>query len=397
VNNSLGFYNVNGKYFTSKMLAFLHATDLESKNIPVEFNKNLSLYYHDEIWDTAILKYNHENDISLEEHYKTRAQQIRDNYDYLILNFSGGSDSTTILDTFLKNNIKLDEVYVRWPKRILGSGLYRPDNTNTDPTNMVSEWDYSIYPKLEWLRVNHPEIKIVVDDWIDLMNDCVIDDELIKKQNNNFGIINFGFSEMISQSAIFLESKGKKVANIFGVDKPLLLYVPETKQYATFFTDVTLMNPGIQHAHNKIDVSNRVNFYYALDYPELTLARAYAVAKHIKNNNLSQLIDRNIRNVCNEEQTKFLRDTYRKLADKICYPNWNMNTFQVEKDTNVNKIYHPWFDYIYKSQEFEGKQNKLKKTLYDISYGIKDKFKNKDQNNLMVGLKTVSTKLFYLK
>ena len=47
---------------------------------------------------------------SLNELYRIRAQQIREKYDYLVLWFSGGADSTNVLDAFLKNNIKLDDV-----------------------------------------------------------------------------------------------------------------------------------------------------------------------------------------------------------------------------------------------------------------------------------------------
>lgn len=41
---------------------------------------------------------------------KQRALQLRDMYDYIILYNSGGSDSTTVLNAFLDNNIPLDEV-----------------------------------------------------------------------------------------------------------------------------------------------------------------------------------------------------------------------------------------------------------------------------------------------
>lgn len=41
---------------------------------------------------------------------KQRALQLKDTYDYIILYNSGGSDSTTVLNAFLDNNIPLDEV-----------------------------------------------------------------------------------------------------------------------------------------------------------------------------------------------------------------------------------------------------------------------------------------------
>ena len=47
---------------------------------------------------------------SWKELKKQRAQHIRDNYDYVVLYFSGGSDSTTVLNSFYDNNIYIDEI-----------------------------------------------------------------------------------------------------------------------------------------------------------------------------------------------------------------------------------------------------------------------------------------------
>ena len=46
---------------------------------------------------------------SIADLYRQRAQQLRDKYDYIVLMFSGGADSTTVLRSFLDNDIKLDE------------------------------------------------------------------------------------------------------------------------------------------------------------------------------------------------------------------------------------------------------------------------------------------------
>ena len=48
----------------------------------------------------------------LKQLQKERALQLRDTYDYIKLWFSGGADSTTMLNTFLDNNIHIDEIGV---------------------------------------------------------------------------------------------------------------------------------------------------------------------------------------------------------------------------------------------------------------------------------------------
>jgi hypothetical protein len=48
---------------------------------------------------------------SIQELYRQRAQQIRDRYDYVVVMFSGGCDSTCVLDSFIDNGIHVDEVF----------------------------------------------------------------------------------------------------------------------------------------------------------------------------------------------------------------------------------------------------------------------------------------------
>ena len=62
-------------------------------------------YYNDEIYDK--IDWSIEPPGTLDFYYKEQAQRIRDSYDYVILCFSGGADSTNILNTFYYNNIKI--------------------------------------------------------------------------------------------------------------------------------------------------------------------------------------------------------------------------------------------------------------------------------------------------
>lgn len=389
IDSPLGYYKVRGKQFASKMQAFLYASTLD--------NARVTYHYYDEVWDTALSLYKYNPNTVLSEMYKNRALQLRETYDYLILNFSGGVDSTTILETFINNNIKLDEVYVRWPKRLVDNKSYTPDINDRSATNMMSEWDFSIKPKLDWLHANHPEIKIVIDDWIDLVKEVDITEELLYKQNHNFGIANFGFSEIASENAIIKGDKGIRIANIFGIDKPILTYDPDTDKFGTCFPDLTIMSAGNQHSHNKLEVSSRVNFYYAIDYPDLTLARAHAVAYHVRQNpHLKKLIDLKVRDATPHQKRLEMLFEFDKTINAVCYPNWNQNTFQVAKPDNFNKIYHPWFYFLYTTDEFADINKKLMYKLNDLSYGINTEYKTVDASGRMVGLKMVSTKIFTL-
>jgi hypothetical protein len=54
---------------------------------------------------------------SLWELYTKRARQLREKYDYLVLNFSGGPDSHLMIRAFLENNIPFEDK-LRWCFRL---------------------------------------------------------------------------------------------------------------------------------------------------------------------------------------------------------------------------------------------------------------------------------------
>ena len=61
---------------------------------------------------------------TLEELKKQRALEIRNDYSYVRFWFSGGSDSTTALNAFLDNDIKIDEIVIySWPDKNVSDPL----------------------------------------------------------------------------------------------------------------------------------------------------------------------------------------------------------------------------------------------------------------------------------
>ena len=389
INMNSGYYRVGDKVYTSKFEALLIATNTKQK---------VTFHFYDEIWDYTINSFNPDN-INLLEMYKERAQQIRDKYDYLVLHFSGGSDSVTVLQAFIHNGIKLDEVYVKWPVKLLKSGIYTPDINNTDPSNMLSEWDFSIKPKLDWLKEHHPEIKIVVHDWTDDLYKFDIkslNENLLFRHNQTYGLTAFVFAELISESSIEMENKGLSVAQIYGVEKPSMIYFDEKKEFFTFFNDI-ITTVGFQHAHGKTDLNNRVDFFTTFDYPQMTIARTYAMLKYFKNNpSKLYLIDSNNKYLPTDERVNRINE-YQQLCSIILYPNWNINTFQVRKHDVLNRKFIPWYYYIYDSVEFLEKKNKIEKMVNDISIAVDDNYKVLNVRDEMIGLKPMVTKFFKLK
>ena len=96
--DKFGFYQVGKLKFYSKF----DAADLAART-----NQSISWNFNDEVF--GLYDWSTEPVASLPDLYRARAQQLRDQYDYLVLWYSGGADCDNILDTFVDNNIRLDE------------------------------------------------------------------------------------------------------------------------------------------------------------------------------------------------------------------------------------------------------------------------------------------------
>jgi hypothetical protein len=132
-SDKLGFYRVGDKKFYNKTLALLENFQTK-EDVHWIFNNKV---YGSIDWTIPV-------ETPLSELYKNRAQQLRDQYDYLVLYFSGGADSANILHAFVENNIFLDEIVMHLPKPVTSF-----NDTDLSNGNYYSEIKYSAIPILE--------------------------------------------------------------------------------------------------------------------------------------------------------------------------------------------------------------------------------------------------------
>lgn len=328
-----GYYIVGTKYYAHKMNALIEATQSRNK-IQWEFGSDV----FDKInWRQSV-------NIGLSELYRMRAQQLRDKYDYLILAFSGGADSTNVLDSFLNNNIHLDEVLVHWPRR-LTQGRYRV-SADTTAHNVLSEWELAVIPKLEHIRNNYPKIKITIDDLDDLSEEYSEDAICITK--NKFHYLNIKRQRSIARRTSQIMQKKSNMAIIYGFDKPRLLNVNNV--LCAFFVDeltsvVSDLAPGYER--------NVEYFYWSIDLPELPVKQSQilyhlfrsqpALQKNIETKCLKDIIyqpDINAKIVQQAEQAEMMR----KITSEALYPAWNQQVFQADKPKYFafKCEYHAW-------------------------------------------------------
>jgi hypothetical protein len=100
INKRTG-WQVGDKFFNNKWSAIQHASDN-----PLSYNA----YCHDSTWNDVDWTIEPDQDIKQLE--KNHAEYLRNKYKTLALFFSGGVDSSTVLDIFIEHKIQLDYICV---------------------------------------------------------------------------------------------------------------------------------------------------------------------------------------------------------------------------------------------------------------------------------------------
>ena len=98
----LGHYTVGDSWFYSNRDA------LEAS---YRTGQPVAWHYYDDVWASAHAA-GHWRDQSLKELYYARARQLREQYDYVAVMFSGGWDSRNIIESFSAQGLRIDDIIV---------------------------------------------------------------------------------------------------------------------------------------------------------------------------------------------------------------------------------------------------------------------------------------------
>lgn len=329
-----GYYIVDDKIFRNKIYAMQEATrkHLKPNDVKWVFNDNV---YNKLDWKKP-------SGVSLLELYRMRAQQLREKYDYLILTFSGGGDSMQMLDSFVLNNIYPDEVVVHWARHQT-SGKYIP-NTSTDPTNLPSEWDFLVEPKLKWLEKVAPNVKITVyDNMVEMKPEEPLDDlmEITPKHTWNSTKRYRGFDDVLMAR----QEKHKNCAIVLGVSPPLvqrldrhLLHVFSDGPANTYVSGYTSRGPRTVEF-----------FYWTPDMPEIVRDQCHVILSTLRSHPefLSLIPEWNVgKSSPRSVMLKAQHESRRRWLKSVLYPTCDWQALQVDKN---NSPCHnsEWFSWIY--------------------------------------------------
>lgn len=267
LKNDIGFYTVGKRHFSSKLEAVLAA---QISNEDVEWN------FFDDVFEKV--NWEQEPITSLDDFYKARAQQIREQYDYVIVFCSGGADSTNVIKSFVNNGIKVDEVIGIAPMSGIKNWDYDPNNVAD--LNIISETKFALLPLLDELTTKH-HVKCTLYDFFEDMVNYSDEEWTFDSCGNIVTALTSHFTKVDAIPHINkLIQAGKKIALVYGTDKPIVKVSADGSIY------FVLSDAGVNYLnmpdHRRYSNVDRVLFYWTPDLPEMLVKQAHVVARVVQ-------------------------------------------------------------------------------------------------------------------
>lgn len=324
--NKFGYYSV-GEFLTYSKL---EANLLSKKNgVQVKF------HFNDEVFSKY--DWTKEPTESLQELYARRAKQIREQYDYIVLFYSGGADSQNVLSTFLINNLFLDE--------IAQMHSYEGDRSwdtyfNEEVAKVAAPWTQKI------LEIS-PHTKHRLIDQSTMINKVYGMDnnkyDFIYKQNSFFG--QNGLSRAYLRDFIDdykdIIASGKKLCFLWGKEKPMVDFV--NGRYCVRFDDESDNCVGSRIQNENREWEHDEFFYWAPEGTDIVCKQAHIVSRHLKTINEKNIeyfvtsgwlspniIDAAPSNIIKRKNLVFRGTQYylpNNSLHTLIYPHWDPKTF----------------------------------------------------------------------
>lgn len=336
----LGFYLVGWKKFYSKTLALIESKKTGYDPLWV-FNDDV---YGSIDWSVPI-------ETPLLDLYKKRALQLREQYDYLVLYYSGGADSTNVLHSFIDNGIFIDEILIQDLK------VYNSQANNVDYSNanFYSEIEYAANAHLRKIKNKlDPRTKITYQDFTEVGLEILEKDYWFDETPINMSINVSGVLRQLTQANdeynLRLLEQNKRTAFIMGIDKPLVYC--DGKDYFCYFKDTGAyhyISPFNKDADKEKTVVVEY-FYWARSMPEIVVKQAQDIKKNCE-------LNPHAKQLATQSLVKHITE-FRSVLHPVIYPRHTIENFQTEKPSTG--LYRPMDKWFWETASDTVKNNYLK-------------------------------------
>jgi hypothetical protein len=312
-----GYYSV-GEYNTF--------SKVEAIEISKKTSQRMAWHFNDEVYSSYNWSQEPQEDIL--DLYMQRARQLRAKYEYLVLFYTGGSDSYNMLMSFKNARVKIDEICCLT--------YYRGDGGDRESA-MNREIFESALPTAHELKLNDPlfaDMKITDLDITDLSLN------LFKRLSpmDYWYMANSSPSPWCLAKSYIREcvpyfnnlALSKKTAFIWGREKPQYLMFGQGKFVFRFQDQVDgEVTPRTQYL-NKPEEHDEF-FYFTPDLPKITIKQVHLIKNFFIN-------------------TRGYHDYLDRESSKVYRPIGNFPVLSFHRsqqafltDVGLNKILYPWY------------------------------------------------------
>jgi hypothetical protein len=259
--------------------------------------------------------------------YKQRARTLRERYDYVTIDFSGGADSWNVVWSFLSQGLHVDKLIYRLDVNSSQS----PDDKSS--ANCAAEGRFSAYPWFKkWQELDpnlswhtHEITEQIIQGW----SANVLDP--LQFNNLHPGYIT-KIPFLINDNAQVNSLLGRSVS-ITGCDKPNLLF--ESGKFYLYFPDGVILHRGVIDRAAIDKPNDDVMFYWDPECCDLLCQQAHLVMNWFRAHPqmLPLISNRHYRN----------NESYYKIVNAVVYPEYE-EIWQTEKAKGFNLMTHEtWF------------------------------------------------------
>jgi hypothetical protein len=328
INKDLGYYLCGGVEFASKIDACIYG---KTANKPVEW------IFHNDTFEKY--PWNIEPTETLDQLYDRRARELREQYDYVILSFSGGSDTNNILESFIRQGLHIDEIVTNHISDATKSTTVL-DPKVTSSWNFAAEHHLQAVPRLKYISEKLPKTKITVldvsqvvlnsmntfddVDWVHGRNDHLSIGQLFRYNYFHFDSIKKQFD------------KNLKICIIVGLDKPKLV-IRADNTFWIYFPDSVVNITTINDFNSDYTNLKTELFYWSKDTLPMLAKQAHTVKNWLEANPKFQ-------QYWKSSTFATVRTHQEQLLRPLIYSTWDNNWFQVDKSTSwFNTEFDTWF------------------------------------------------------
>lgn len=258
--------------------------------------------------------------------YRSRAEQLRRSYDYLVIWYSGGADSDCVLNSFVQNDLFVDEV-VSWTNYAATGDRF--DICNGEIFNVA-------IPNIKQAQERCPSMRHRILDTCQTLINFLSDEgrttEWVWDLNCISTAVNASRAKLIDSVSDWkkLADKGKKIAFISGTDKPRLTQKPDGS-WAFRFIDMfdNSMTPAQQI--NPSSTFTQEFFFWSPDSPFIVLKQAHVIKKFLRHVKFTD--------ACVTTKTNGLADIHINGQQywltpaglhQLIYPGWKPIPYQIK-------------------------------------------------------------------